>query len=260
MSRRHVLAGTLGAALALLALGVFVAGAAQVVQPSQRSAASAGTSPVLAQHQGWAPWGTQADGSPVRWNPCEPIRWVLNTRHAPEQGREALSRAMARLTAASGLRFEFVGMTDELPRSDRELVVHGPDGPQWAPVLVAWVPADSIDLPLSDMERGVAVPVAVREDDRQVFVTGQVVLNADKTLLPMFEDRHASWGAVILHELGHLIGLDHVKDPAQLMAPTPGFGPVHLGDGDRAGLAALGADGGCLPVPTPRDLEVVYDE
>lgn len=260
MPRRMVVASALGAGLAMLALAVFVAGAARVMQGPQPPAAPTGTSTVLAQQEGWAAWGINPDGTPVRWNPCEPIRWTLDPDHAPERGREALSLAMARITAESGLQFEFTGMTDEQPRSDRPLVVDGPEGRRWAPVLVSWVPADSIDLPLSDMERGVAVPVAVREDGRQVFVTGQVVLNADKTLLPMFEDRHASWGAVLLHELGHLVGLDHVDDPRQLMAPTPGFGEVRFGEGDRTGLQAVGAEGDCLPVPEPRDLDVIYGD
>lgn len=262
MSQRFVIAGALGAGLAMLALAAFVGGAARVMQAPVATPTSspAGTSPVLAQHEGWQPWGVQPDGSPVRWNPCAPIRWKLNPAHAPEQGREALSLAMARITAVSGLEFEFVGMTDEVPASDRRLVTGSSDDPSWAPVLIAWMPSDSIDLPLSDQQRGVAVPVAVREGNDRVFVTGQVLLNADKRLLPMFEDRHASWGAVLLHELGHLVGLDHVDDPAQLMAPTPGFGEVLLGEGDKAGLEAVGADGGCLPEPAPRDLEVVYDE
>lgn len=260
MAQRMVVAGAIGAAVALLALGLFVLGAARVIaDPPAAEPDPAGTSAVLAQREGWEPWGLRSDGSPVRWNPCQPIRWVLDIDEAPEQAREALSLAMARITAVSGLEFEFLGMTDEQPGRERALVTEGPDGPEWAPVLISWVPGDSIDLPLSDMERGVAVPVAVREDGEQVFVTGQVVLNADKTLLPMFEDRHASWGAVLLHELGHLIGLDHVDDPAQLMAPTPGFGEVVFGDGDRAGLAAVGADNGCLAVPAPRDVTVVYD-
>ncbi len=261
MGQRMVVAAAIGAAVAMLALALFVVAAARIMQEPTPAAAPSetGTSTVLAQREGWEPWGTRSDGSPVRWNPCEPIRWVLDADDAPDQAREALSLAMARISAASGLEFSFEGLTDELPRRDRSLVVEGPDGPTWAPVLISWVPGDSIDLPLSDMERGVAVPVAVREDGEPVFVTGQVVLNADKTLLPMFEDRHASWGAVLLHELGHLVGLDHVDDPVQLMAPTPGFGEVLLGEGDRAGLAAVGADNGCLPTPAPRDVTVVYD-
>ena len=253
-----VVAAAVGGAVALLALGVFVIAAARVMQPPPPPEA-APTSEILAQREGWAPWAVRSDGTPVRWNPCEPIRWVLDADEAPEQAREALSLAMARITAVSGLEFAFVGHTDEQPTRDRALVVDGPDGASWAPVLITWVPGDSIDLPLSDMERGVAVPVAVEDDGEPVFVTGQVVLNADKTLLPMFEDRHASWGAVVLHELGHLVGLDHVDDPRQLMAPTPGFGEVVLGEGDRAGLAAVGADNGCLDTPAPREVAVVSD-
>lgn len=262
MLQRHVLAGAVGAGLAVLSLAVFVAAAARVMAPPADPAPTptSGTSAVLAQRDGYALWGTQPDGSPVRWNGCEPIRWVLNPEGAPDRAREALSLAMARITAASGLEFAFDGMTDERPRSDRPLVEETAEGQRWAPVLIGWVPGDSIDLPLSDLERGVAVPVAVSEHDRQVFVTGQVVLNADKALLPMFEDRHASWGAVLLHELGHLVGLDHVDDPVQLMAPTPGFGEVVLGEGDRAGLRAVGAETGCLEVPTPRELDVTYGE
>ena len=254
-----VVAAAVGGAVALLALGVFVLGAARVLQPDPPPSDPPPTSEVLSQREAWAPWAVRDDGTPVRWNPCEPIRWVLDADQAPEQAREALTLAMARITAVSGLEFAFVGHTDEQPSRERALVVDGPEGPSWAPVLISWVSGDSIDLPLSDMERGVAVPVAVEEDGEPVFVTGQVVLNADKTLLPMFEDRHASWGAVLLHELGHLVGLDHVDDPRQLMAPTPGFGEVVLGQGDRAGLAAVGADNGCLATPAPRDVTVVYD-
>jgi predicted Zn-dependent protease len=49
--------------------------------------------------------------------------------------------------------------------------------------------------------------------------------------------------AVILHELGHLVGLDHVDDPSQLMYHQSSV--TTLQGGDRAGLAELGR-GACI--------------
>jgi hypothetical protein len=45
---------------------------------------------------------------------------------------------------------------------------------------------------------------------------------------------------VVLHELAHLVGLDHVEDPAEVATSAT----VALGPGDRQGLAAVGA-GAC---------------
>jgi predicted Zn-dependent protease len=51
--------------------------------------------------------------------------------------------------------------------------------------------------------------------------------------------------AVILHELGHLVGLDHVSDAEQLMFPTANHAR-DFSDGDLAGLVQLG-QGACVP-------------
>ena len=51
--------------------------------------------------------------------------------------------------------------------------------------------------------------------------------------------------AIILHELGHLIGLDHVDDNDQLMYPRAGD-VLDFADGDLTGLSVLGA-GACVP-------------
>ena len=50
---------------------------------------------------------------------------------------------------------------------------------------------------------------------------------------------------VLRHEVGPLIGLDHVEDKAALMHPSDGT-QTTWGPGDRAGLAILGA-GECQP-------------
>ena len=50
---------------------------------------------------------------------------------------------------------------------------------------------------------------------------------------------------MLRHEVGPLIGLDHVEDKAALMHPSDGT-QTTWGPGDRAGLAILGA-GECQP-------------
>lgn len=54
--------------------------------------------------------------------------------------------------------------------------------------------------------------------------------------------------AVVMHEIGHLVGLGHVDDASQVMFPGGG-GAQEVTDfeaGDRAGLALLGR-GPCQP-------------
>ncbi len=198
---------------------------------------------------GWAAWGTATDGRPLRWDPCRPVTFVLGA--GPPGAAEEVGTALAMLAGATGLDLRIVGTTDERPSAARPLVVRTEDGWAWAPVLVAWAEPGEGGL-LGPHDRGVAVPVAVRDGARHALVTGQVVLNADRTdLRPGFGDRADARGATLLHELAHVLGLAHVDDPAQLMSAEPGRGPVAFGTGDLAGLAAVGADAGCLDTPDP---------
>jgi hypothetical protein len=215
-------------------------------------AASEAPQPSAAEHRdrGFALWGVDHRGGPLRWDACAPVLFVLSTVAAPEHAERDLVEALAILSDASGLDLRLVGTTDERPARARPLVERDGAGWRWRPVLVAWDSPDATDVGLTALDRGVALPVSVRDGDREAFVTGQVVMNAQRSdLVPGFGDRRDAIGATLLHEIAHVLGLAHVDDGSQLMSEDPGAGPVTLGTGDRAGLRAIGAAAGCNPAP-----------
>jgi hypothetical protein len=84
-----------------------------------------------------------------------------------------------------------------------------------------------------------------------VAVTGMVVADVEETR--GFASGFGSGehiGRLVLHELGHVLGLGHTSNRDQVMFAGLDELPGELGAGDRAGLAAL-ADAGCEELPLP---------
>lgn len=189
----------------------------------------------------------QPDGNgPVAYDPCRPIHYVINPAGSPADGGNLVAAAVARVSAATGLEFILDGGTDEVDSDDR-----APYQPQrypdrWAPVLVAWSdPGASSDL--VGAVAGFAGSNRLDLPEGSVFVTGRVVLDAPQlAAIEREPGGTASVQAIVEHELGHLVGLDHVDDVTQLMNPVGSRDLTDYANGDIQGLALLG-QGRCFP-------------
>ena len=196
-------------------------------------------------------WIDPATGEPARYDACQPIHYVINPRLAPPAGVEDVHKAFAETARASGLRFVYDGLTDETFTDPRPAYQPDRYGERWAPVLIAWsagVPTGS-DIPEAKAVGRGGSTLRSNDDGEPVYVSGQAVFDATAELRSGFGGR--TWGQVILHEIGHIVGLDHIDDPTSVMNPLVGVRPAAWGDGDRAGLWRLGLGEDCAQPPPP---------
>lgn len=175
-------------------------------------------------------------GRPVQYDPCAPIHVVVNPRTAVEGADQMLAEALDSVAAATGLTFVDDGYTDDVPSSRRG--IPGSRGP----VLVAWSDPDETE-DLKGAVAGLAGSVSTRGS--RWFDTGAVTLDGPQLRRIVRQPSgYDAARAVVLHELGHLVGLDHVDADGELMQPEAQPDVMDWGPGDREGLAALGG-GAC---------------
>ncbi|MDQ1436324.1 MAG: hypothetical protein QOF59_3140 [Actinomycetota bacterium] len=183
---------------------------------------------------------------PVAWDPCRPVHYVVNTAGAPPDGATLIQAAVARVQKATGLHFVNDGPTTEKTSKDRKPYQPARyDSTRWAPVLIGW--SDETATPsLAGYIAGLGSPQAVYASrDRLVYVTGQVTLDRQQLAPARAPDRGVV-KAIILHELGHLVGLNHTADRRQVMYSEAQFNVRDYGPGDLRGLARLGTQA-CFP-------------
>jgi hypothetical protein len=226
------------------AVGVLPVDERPAALPADAGAVPLGTAePAPEGSGGFRYLGVEDDGSghPVRWDPCRPIHYVVRPAGAPPGGDAVVRAAVARMERLTGLRFVRDGVTDEAPRKDRPTMDVARYGNRWSPVLVAWT--DPQEYPSMAGYAGLGGPDAVSGERRGTrrYVTGVVLLNRDHlSEVRTWPEGRERVAAVVLHELGHLAGLDHIEDASQLMFRRPIALPGVVGDGDRRGLAQLG--------------------
>jgi hypothetical protein len=222
---------------------------AAVTVSGPMSAAQAATSPVYAFEK-----IKLASGRSIvaRWNPCqEAITYRINLTALPTAKRAAMRKqiraAFRTLSAANGITYRYTGTTRFVPKSTN--LTKAP-----AEIVVAVVGNKATDMDLAANVAGLGGMLwstwTGSAGEGAVVVRGFVLLSPSEmtTMKPGF-GRGSTQGNVILHELAHASGLEHVSAKSELMYPTllpsapNGFGP-----GDLAGLKKIGKQGGCVKV------------
>jgi len=201
----------------------------------------------------YTPAGTAAEHSYLfktkvgRWDPCRVIGWRLNVRQATTGALADAKAAFHKLGQATGLKFRYRGTTSGIPQMDSN---------SWFPsdtqIVVAWARKGQSSLfdydPNAD---AVGSPYAYdgyhNGDGTAAYriVSGSVVIDSSLKLKAGY-GTGITRGDILLHELGHVVGLGHYDSGSEIMNPIMTRGVARYGKGDLAGLEARGAKMGCL--------------
>jgi hypothetical protein len=200
----------------------------------------------------------------LRWDPCQPaVTFRVNPRLAATTavGRAAavadVRGAFTRLGQATGVTFRYLGTTTRVPTGSAWA-----DGLGDAEIIVAWVDQRTISSTLLGRS-GTAYAAGtggyayktwtwpLDTPPKAAIGRGFVVLNAavNRSFKAGF-GAGTTRGQLLLHELGHVVGLRHVSLSSQLMYPVllPRSSSAYR-SGDLAGLARVGRTAGCIGVP-----------
>jgi hypothetical protein len=192
----------------------------------------------------------------LRWNPCQVITYRVNVAAVPARSRAAVLRearaAVAAVGRASGLRFRYRGTTTQVPRSTNLTQMS-------AELVIAVTSRTRTDFPIGGATLGYGGRAwywwsrtdSGRTSYAAAITRGFVLLDAAG-----LRRMHAGFGPgatrgnLMLHELGHAVGLDHPGSRSALMYPyLSARSPNGFSAADRAGLRVVGARAGCIAVP-----------
>lgn len=171
---------------------------------------------------------TTATGVPVSWDHCRPLRYQVDPTSAPDDWQQLVDSAVQVVAEASELDLVDVGTTHASDRGDPSSA---------PPVLISWG-TPSQEPELAGDVAGLGGSSGMVVDGRVRWVTGSVLLDAGDYARMAELGEDDAMRMILVHELLHVIGLDHVDDRRQLMYPSY-LGQGGLGDGDREGLQVL---------------------
>lgn len=151
----------------------------------------------------------------VTWRNCEPISVVLGKKNMNLEKNRLVRESLKFVADATNLRFVIVGTTDEIPQIDWSIVGSKAPGAQYPPVYIGWLDDEETDILADRSTLGAAVANPITVNSGRQLVSGAVVFN--NSLYQSVGSSKTSGETkrnLIIHELGHLVGLDHVTSPS----------------------------------------------
>ncbi|MBT0769321.1 hypothetical protein KIH74_10345 [Kineosporia sp. J2-2] len=190
----------------------------------------------------------------ARWNPCQQaITWQVNMSGWPASKRSAMLKqitaAVTKVSKVTGMTYRYAGTTTFTPR--QENLVSAP-----ADIVVAVINPKTTNFSFTENSLGYGGVLWATwyggDGEGAAVVRGYAVLiPAGMNKLKAGFGGGNTQGNVILHEMAHAAGLDHVRSKAQQMYPDlTAKSPNGYAAGDLQGLVKVGKKAGCITVPS----------
>jgi hypothetical protein len=180
---------------------------------------------------------------PLVWSTCTPIHVLVNPGPFGAPATAEIHAAFAEMSRITGLRFVFAA-TQHVPRTNW---AHTPGEWEVPPVLVAWVEPHETDLLGASASGATVANPAGRGSDRHI-VTGAIALDASEYM--EFADGNGPGRTrrnLLLHEIGHLLGLDHAEGGGLMHTAITGSTPdgLHPAEAHALRSAYIRSAAGC---------------